>query len=98
MNVFAEKAKCYFSASRLLRIKVNRVRVMRRGWDALNKNFSSPVQFSPRIYGLYWFSKKKRVFALLTRAKLLDCEDLWTAIGDVNCVFKLANVSPVHTP
>jgi hypothetical protein len=41
---------------------VNRVRVMRRGWDALNKNFNSPVRFSPRIRGLYWFSRKKGRF------------------------------------
>jgi hypothetical protein len=50
-------------ASRLERIKVNRVRVMRRGWDALNKNFNSPVQFSPYNRGLYWFSRKKARFA-----------------------------------
>jgi hypothetical protein len=25
-------------------IEVNRVRVMRRGWDALNMNFNSPVR------------------------------------------------------
>ena len=69
---------------------------MRRGWDALNKNFSSPVQFSPRIYGLYWFSKKKRTFSVPTRAKSLNCEDFWTTISDVNSVFKLANVAPIH--
>lgn len=69
---------------------------MRRGWDALNKNFSSPVQFSPRIYGLYWFSKKKRRFAVLQDPRSLNCENLGAAIGDVNRVFKLANVPTIH--
>ena len=39
--------------------EVNRVRVMRRGWDALNMNFNSPVRLLRGTRGLYWFSSKK---------------------------------------
>jgi hypothetical protein len=38
--------------------KVNRVRVMRRGWDALNMNFNSPVQYSEALAVYIGFQAK----------------------------------------